>query len=178
MKGVIFNLLEDVVTNAHGDAAWDALLESAGLDGAYSSLGSYDDAELFRLVGAGVTATATPAPDLLRWIGRQAIPLMAARWPEFFLAHASLESLLRSLNGVIHPEVHKLYPGARCPHFDYGNGEHGALLLGYHSPRRLCHLAHGFIDGAAAHYGQNAHVQHVRCMHRGDDACLLSVETG
>ena len=30
MKGVIFNLVEDIVTEANGPDAWDDLLEAAG----------------------------------------------------------------------------------------------------------------------------------------------------
>ena len=38
MKGIVFNLLEEVVTEAYGADAWDSLLDAAGLDGAYTSL--------------------------------------------------------------------------------------------------------------------------------------------
>ena len=40
MKGIIFNLLEDVVVRNHGEDPWDQLLTATGLDGAYTSLGS------------------------------------------------------------------------------------------------------------------------------------------
>ena len=43
MKRVVFNLLEAVVTRALGDDTWDALLEAARVDGAYTSLGSCPD---------------------------------------------------------------------------------------------------------------------------------------
>jgi len=45
MKGIVFNLLEQVVVNTHGEAAWDGLLDKTGLTGAYTSLGSYPDAQ-------------------------------------------------------------------------------------------------------------------------------------
>ena len=37
MKGVIFNLLEDVVVTTHGSTAWENLLDAAGVDGVYTS---------------------------------------------------------------------------------------------------------------------------------------------
>ena len=52
MKGVVFNLLEAVVEEEHGEAAWDGLLDATGLDGSYTSLGNYPDADLVGLVGA------------------------------------------------------------------------------------------------------------------------------
>ena len=36
MKGIIFNLLEDVVVDAYGDRMWDDLLDTTGLDGVYT----------------------------------------------------------------------------------------------------------------------------------------------
>lgn len=60
MKGVIFNLVEDIVTEANGPDAWDDLLEAAGLEGAYTALGSYGDDQLFALVDAAASASGLP----------------------------------------------------------------------------------------------------------------------
>ena len=38
MKGITFNLLEEIVQREHGEEAWDQLIESAQLDGVYTSL--------------------------------------------------------------------------------------------------------------------------------------------
>ncbi|MCB0933541.1 MAG: heme NO-binding domain-containing protein [Mycobacterium sp.] len=175
MKGVIFNLLEDVVTNTYGDRTWDELLEQADLDGVYTSLGSYDDAELMDLVAKAGSALSMSDDDVLRWFGRQAIPEMVERWPAFFAAHQSTLPFLLTLNSVIHPEVRKLYAGAYCPHFDFTSPPDGSLLMGYRSPRKLCGLAHGFILGAGDHYGETLTVEHLKCMHEGADRCLIAV---
>ena len=154
MKGVIFNLLEEVVVSAHGDQAWDDLLDAAGLDGVYTSLGSYDDTDMQRLVsaagGRAVDVRRRGSP-LVRAAGD---PHMVKRWPDYFTAHQHTVPFLRSLNSVIHPEVRKLYSGAYCPHFDFTSHQDGSLLIGYRSPRRLSGLAHGFILGAGDHYGE------------------------
>ncbi|GBQ51026.1 heme NO-binding domain-containing protein [Komagataeibacter sucrofermentans] len=52
MKGIVFNILEEVVEKNHGAEAWDTLLEAANVSGAYTSLGSYPDAEMQALVVA------------------------------------------------------------------------------------------------------------------------------
>ena len=175
MKGIIFNLLEDVVVETHGDVVWDALLEQAELDGVYTSLGSYDDAEMMQLVSTAGNALSLSDDEVLRWFGRQAIPDMVNRWPAFFAAHQKTIPFLRTLNSVIHPEVRKLYSGAYCPHFDFSLPADGSLLIGYRSPRQLCGLAHGFILGAGDHYGEALTVEHLECMHSGADRCLMSV---
>ena len=175
MKGIIFQLLEDVVVDAYGEATWDELLDAAGLDGAYTSLGSYDDAELTALVAAAAEKLSLPDGEVLRWFGQRAIPGMARRGPEFFTAHQTTVAFLLSLNDVIHPEVRKLYSGAFCPHFVFTSPPDGSLTIGYRSPRQLCDLAHGFIFGAGDYYGESLVVQHRACMHDGADSCLIAV---
>ena len=52
MKGIIFNLAEAVVGKVYGEDTWDAILDRAGLDGSWTSLGSYPDEELLKVVAA------------------------------------------------------------------------------------------------------------------------------
>jgi hypothetical protein len=178
MKGIIFNLLEEVVTDELGDAAWDQLLDNAQVDGAYTSLGSYPDQEFIALLHA-LPSRADMAPDdLLRWFGRAAIPLLVQRYPVFFEGHASTRSLLHALNDIIHPEVRKLYPGADVPIFDLepvAGWEPGdrVVTLGYRSARRLCALAEGFVEGAADHFGERVAIVQPSCLLRGDERCAL-----
>lgn len=175
MKGIIFNLLEDVVVDAYGETAWDGALEAAGLDGVYTSLGNYGDAELADLVSAVGSALSAPDDDVLRWFGQRAIPGMVKRWPGFFTPHLQTIPFLKTLNSVIHPEVRKLYAGAHCPHFGFTSPSEGSLLIGYRSPRKLCGLAHGFILGAAEHYGEALSVGHLECRDEGSERCLIAV---
>ena len=175
MKGIIFNLLEDVVVDNYSDRTWYEWLDAAGLDGVYTSLGNYDDSEITALVSAAATALSTTDGEVLRWFGQRAIPGMAKRWPEFFAPHRNSLPFLISLNDVIHPEVRKLYSGAFCPHFDFAAPAENKLTIGYRSPRKLCDLAHGFIIGAGEHYGETLSVKHSECMHDGSDRCLITV---
>ena len=178
MKGIVFNLLEEAVTTDFGDAAWDRLLDDAGLDGAYTSLGSYDDAEIVRLVQVASAALQIPPADVLRWFGRRAMPLLAKRYPSFFAGHPSAREFLLTLNSIIHPEVRKLYPGASPPVFDFDTSDSATLVIGYNSARRLCALAEGFMAGAAEHYGQQAQVGQSQCMHDGAGKCVFHVRFG
>ena len=84
MKGVVFNLLETLVQRQYGEHTWDELLESAGVDGVYTSLGNYDDQELFRLVAAAASLLHVQPTAVLQWFGRSAIPVLAERYPQFF----------------------------------------------------------------------------------------------
>ena len=175
MKGIVFNLLEEVVSREHGEDTWDRLLEAAGLDGAYTSLGSYPDEDLFALVAAASEALDVSPDGVVRWFGGGALPLLARSYPQFFEGHTSARELVLTLNDIIHPEVRKLYPGADVPVFDYDVSSDDVLAMGYSSPRKLCAFAEGLIEGAAAHYGETTEIEQPMCMNRGDAKCLLRI---
>ena len=175
MKGIVLNLLEECVSREHGEDTWDALLEQADLDGAYTSLGSYDDADLLKLVAAASDSLGVDDNAVVRWFGRNALPLLAARYPGFFDAHDSTRPFLLTLNDIIHPEVRKIYPGADVPVFTYYPAPTQALMMGYRSPRKLCQFGEGLIEGAGAHYGDEVTVEQLKCALRGDPECVYWV---
>ena len=174
MKGVIFNLFEQVVDKEFGEDTWDTLLDATDVSGAYTSVGSYPHGELIALVGAAAQITGRDADDLVRWFGREAMPLLYERYPVFFDGHQSAHSFLLTLNDVIHPEVRKLFPGAYAPTFDVSDDEQSNVVsLSYESHRGLCLFAEGLIEGAALHFGETAQVEQPECARRGDPRCLL-----
>jgi len=176
MKGIIFNLLEQAVCRTHGDDSWDDLLDAAHLRGAYTSVGSYPDEDLTKLVTAAVQSFQMPADEIVRWFGREALPLLAEKHPNFFAGHSSTRSFLMTLNDIIHPEVRKIYPGAMVPQFDYDTtSSQRVLVIGYRSTRLLCALAAGLIDGAAAHYGETVRVEQSQCTKREDPVCEFRI---
>lgn len=176
MKGIIFNLAEAVVGKVYGEDTWDAILDRAGLDGSWTSLGSYPDAQLIAVVAAAAELLKADPDDVVRSIAQGAMPMLAERYPHFFTPHADARSFVLTLNDIIHPEVRKLYPGADVPTFSNELAGETGLRLGYQSPRKLCTLAEGFVLGAAEHYGQTATISQSACMRRGDEKCVLDVE--
>jgi hypothetical protein len=174
MKGIIFILLEKVVTEAHGEDTWDALLEKSGASGVYNSLGSYPDEELGRLVTAAAALTGKPEAEILRWFGRKAMPLLRERYSAFFEKHHATVPFILTLNDIIHPEVRKVYPGAEAPDFTFIRSAPGELEMVYRSRKRMCALAEGLVLGAADVFGEEASIDHHRCMHRGDESCQLA----
>lgn len=175
MKGIVFNLLETIVSTEHGEDTWDALLESTGLDGAYTSLGSYPDEDLFALVGAASEALAIPPDDVVRWFGRGCLPLFAERYPEFFANHTRTRPFALTLNDIIHPEVRNLYPGAIVPEFAFDATDPDALTMDYVSPRKLCAFAEGLLLGAGDHFGEQVEIVQPLCLNRGDPLCRLMI---
>jgi hypothetical protein len=175
MKGVVFNLLQQVVTDAYGADAWDDLLDAAGVSGVYTSLGSYSDEELEKLVAAACAKLGLPRGAVLRWFGQEAIPLLAVAYPSFFAGHTTSRTFVEGINDVIHAEVRKLYTGAECPHFNIRELEPGALSMDYKSSRRMCALAQGFVEGAARFYCEDVDFRHTACVEDGAERCLFEI---
>ena len=178
MKGIVFTLLAQAVAEEYGEDAWDDMLDGAGLDGVYTSLGDYPDEDLGKLVEQASASVALPAQDVVRWFGRSALPRLAVAYPGFFARHADTRSFLYTLNDIIHPEVRKLYPGADVPWFDFDETPDGGLVMGYASGRRLCAFAEGLIEGAAAHFEEPVSISQPACMLRGDPSCELVIHLG
>jgi hypothetical protein len=174
MKGIVFNLLGEIVSGEYGADTWDRLLDDAGLDGSYTSLGNYPDAELAQLVAAASSVLGQPPQDVVRWFGRRALPMLASKYPQFF-RHQGARDFVLTLNTIIHPEVRKLYPGAEAPDFEFDASSPDLLVMTYRSERRLCAFAEGLIEGAAAHFGELATIAHPVCLHRGDPHCRLEL---
>lgn len=157
----------------HGEKMWPALLDAAQLEGIYTSLGNYPDDDFTKLVGAASAALQLSPNEIVRWLGVQAMPLFANKYPKFFQPHTTTLSFVLTVNSIVHPEVRKLYPGAYVPEFDFEVPAPNQLTMRYRSMRRLCALAEGFVEGAATHFGETVAMKHPECMHRGDAHCLL-----
>ncbi len=173
MKGVIFNAIEETVRSEHGEDAWDDLLESAGVTGAYTSLGTYPDQQVYALVDAACAALGVGREDLLRHLGRRTFGYLAQRSPDLMVDMNDSRTVLLSLNSVIHPEVRKMYPGADAPVFEVVTGDDHSISLSYRSKRGLCHFAEGLALGAADHFHESLEVTQPRCQHEGAVDCEL-----
>lgn len=174
MKGVLFNVVEDVVTEAMSEDAWDDIVDQAGVSGSYTSLGTYEDTELVGLVGATADAADLSPDETLRLSGRLGFKHLVRRAPHLVDGLEDWKSVLRSLDDIIHPEVRKIYPGADVPGFDTTD-DGDALVVVYTSKRGLCALADGLIVGCGEWFGKTLTVEHVTCRHQGDDSCSMRV---
>jgi predicted hydrocarbon binding protein len=169
VKGIIFNLLEQVVTDELGEETWERVLDEAGVDGAYTAVGTYEHEELHNLARTAARLTGKTDDEIVRWFGERAVPLLIERYPQLFEAHSSTISLLLQLNDVIHPEV----PGAYAPEFDVDWIDEQSLALGYESYRDLCLFAEGLVQGTAAHFGESVTIEQTSCTRRGGERCVL-----
>ena len=174
MKGLIFNIVQEVIEDEFGYEAWDEIVRRSGTEGAYTSLGSYPDAELGSLVSAAAGVAGVTEPEALVLVGRKAFGPLSGRHSELIEGYATWMDVLSQLDGIIHPEVQKIYPDAEVPSFRTVSGDR-SMQLHYESSRNLCSLAEGLILGLGDHFGVGLAVEHLECVLRGDDACVLEV---
>lgn len=177
MKGVLFNIVEEVVDDTLPDGTWDRALEGAGVRGAYTSLGNYPDEQLVRIVGSLSDQSGLPVPDVLRHAGQHGFNHLVERHPDLVDDVDDLWTLMSRLDDVIHPEVLKLYPEATPPMFAVESSDEGSMTLRYRSPRQMCFLAEGLILGAADHFGTSVDVSQSECVHAGGDSCVIEVRS-
>jgi len=178
VKGVLFNVVEDVVVETLPPDSWDGALDHACPGGAYTSLGDYPDAELTAIVDAVSARTGLSAAEVLRHVGRHGYRHLVERQPEIVAAATDLGSLLHQLDAVIHPEVLKLYPDAEVPSFQVTDQGAGRWRVDYRSRRQLCHLAEGLLEGAADSFGATATIEQPEWVHSGAEHCVLLVSVG
>ncbi|MGH9196623.1 MAG: heme NO-binding domain-containing protein, partial [Acidimicrobiia bacterium] len=143
------------------------------LEGAYTTVGNYPDEDLLKLVAAASDALKISGDDVVRWFGREGLPLLYGLYPQFFEGHNTALAFVLTLNNVIHPEVRKLFPGAYVPDFKFQPEGEDALTFSYESHRRLCSFAEGLLEGAAAHYDQTVEIEQIECQKRGDPRCVI-----
>lgn len=158
MKGLIFNIVEEIITELYDADTWDDLLDAAEVDGAYTALGNYDDEQLLAIVAAASSATGIEVDDLWRTVGRRALPKLAARLPGIEEKTGDSLTFLLAVNDIIHPEVRMLYPKAAPPVFEFTETDDG-LVVRYRSARRLDALAEGLMTGCGDLFGETVGVE-------------------
>jgi len=177
MKGVIFTTLANMVEEHHGLALWQEILDRAEPPsaGIYVASATYSDKEMMSLVNTAAELLQLPVPALIKAYGEYLWAHFQLNYNNFIVAHDNLKDFLISVGSVIHIEVKKLQPDSSIPDFVYETDIENTLIMHYHSPRKLCHLAEGLIQGAAKYYNTSYSMRHDVCMHNGDDHCSLEI---
>jgi predicted hydrocarbon binding protein len=177
MKGIIFNLLEDMVVAKCGMQVWnDLLAKHAPSDRVYISAKSYSEAELFSIVQDVALQLNLPVQEVVKAFGRFLFGGLASRHADVVQRFNDFSSLVLGIHDVIHLEVNKLYHEPSLPTITGKIVSKHRIELIYSSPRQLCYCAEGLLYGAAEHFQQSIAISHPTCMHQGADHCLLIID--
>jgi predicted hydrocarbon binding protein len=178
MKGIIFNLLEDFLTENLGEEKFEELIEGCSLKTRepFVGPGSYPDEDLLAIVDRAVEVMGMTKPEALRAFGKFCIGKLAEKYPPFFGRHDDAKSFLKTLNAMHCLEVKKLYADAKPPEFVMEDPSPDRLVMRYLSERKLCPLVEGLIEGVAAHYGAPVRHRQRQCMLAGAPFCEYELE--
>ena len=92
-----------------------------------------------------------------------------------FKLSPTARDFLLTVETPIHDTVRVAMPDARPPELKVTDlGENGLQIV-YSSPRRICAMLRGLVEGTGRVYEEALHVEEPECMHRGDPACRVVV---
>ncbi|MEM7305422.1 MAG: heme NO-binding domain-containing protein [Planctomycetota bacterium] len=177
MKGVIFKHFESFVGESFGFDVFEEILESTQLQTRTAFVGpeTYPDEDLVALLTTAVQRLGISPADALEAFGKYLFGRLVTQHPDFVERVSDLKSFLLTVEDVIHVEVRKLFPGAVTPSFEYEDTAPDRLVIRYRSPRKLCALFRGLLQGAAERFEQPVSYEELACLHEGADACCFDI---
>ncbi len=178
MHGLIFVTWEKYLAERFGASLLHTYRSSLNQTAAAIPLAShvYDDEILVNGVGTVSKLTGISADVLLREYGRY---FQINGLTNHFCAYVvnqfqSGRDLLLAM-GAVHARLKHVHSGVTPPLFAYEflPDHPDALILLYESPRQLCPVLLGAIEGAAERYGESVYIVEHTCQKRGDPICRV-----
>jgi hypothetical protein len=180
MHGLIFVTWEKYLSERFGSSLLQKYRAAIGETPANSPLASrvYDDETLLAGVGAACKLTRLPADLLLREYGRYfMLNGLTSHLCAYLLTqvHSGRDLLLTMRNA--HAQMRRTPDTLTPPLFGYEPlpaSPEGLVLL-YDSPRKLCAVLLGAIEGAAERYGERVQIVERTCMKWEAAVCSFEV---
>lgn len=180
MHGLIFATWEKYLAERFTGSVLGQYREAIGETPTTSPLASrvYDDAALVAGVKAASRITGMPVDRLMREYGRYFIINGLTRHLCAYLltqVHSGRDLLLAMHDA--HEQMSRLPDGLTPPLFQYAalpNAPTGLVLI-YDSPRKLCAVLMGAIEGAAERYDEQVYIVERTCMKRCDPVCRFEL---
>jgi len=163
MKGIVFSEFIEMVEETFSPEVADRIIEASELasGGAYTSVGTYDHAEILELVTHLSEESGVPVSDLVKAFGTHLANRFTKLYPGFFEGVSGAFEFLETIEGHVHVEVLKLYPDAELPSFETRRGSDNEMDMVYRSRRPFADLAEGLIAGCAEHFGDDISVSRI-----------------
>lgn len=177
MQGIVFDQLRSFALS-QGVSVWPDLLARAQLTKqTYLVTENYPDEELEALISAFVEVMSRPRSDVLMDFGRFLSSGLLVIYGVLLDKRWGLREVLLNTERTIHRVVRLRDPQADPPRLRILDGpDTGQVTIMYDSPRRMCSLGKGIIEGLAKEYGTDVSITDVRCMHAGDAVCEIRVQ--
>lgn len=180
MHGLIFVTWEKFLAERFGNSLLGAYRTAIGETASTSPLVSrvYDDATLLAGVGAACELTRLSADVVLREYGRYfMINGLTSHLCTYLLTQVKSGRELLLLMRDAHAQMRRTPDALTPPLFGYEtiSADPQSLALIYDSPRQLCSVLLGAIEGAAERYGEQVKIFERTCMKRGAAVCRFEM---
>ena len=172
MHGLIFRAFEQFSRARFGPA-----VEQVWATARYAADRAYPDEDFTQGVDAVAAATATSSSALRRGFGAFAGEhAFAELYPAFYADTGGTIPFLLTIEHRIHELVRTTIPGAAPPRLHAVPLGTLGVVVSYTSERALCDMVEGLIEGTARFFSEAVEIEQVQCLHRGDPACVLTVQ--
>jgi predicted hydrocarbon binding protein len=173
VHGLIFVSLRDYLVAEHGDATEREVMAMSRATSPATGTRTSGS----RACSSGRVRRPGLSPDaLLTDFGAFTAEKTFARlYPALFDRSGSARSFLLTVETRIHEVVRVAIPDALPPELEVAESGESGVSIVYKSPRRLCAMLRGLVEGSARHYGESAEIEERTCVHRGDDSCTFEV---
>lgn len=175
MHGLIFASFRDYLASEHGADVASELLAEEPL---YSLGEAYPDEQFLALFERACARTGRSPDELLFDFGVfTAATTFARLYAVLFAMSPTALDFLRTVETPIHDVVRVALPDATPPELAVADHAEDALEIVYASPRRLCVMLRGLVEGTGRVYGESLEVDELECMHRGAPACRFVIRS-
>lgn len=173
MHGLIFASFRDYLLTEHGSALAHEVLAD---EPQYTLSEAYPDEQFLALLERACARTGLSADDLLFEFGVFTTATTFARLYAILFKHSpSARHFLLTVETPIHDVIRVALPDSQPPKLAVTDlGEEGLEIV-YTSPRRVCAMLRGLVEGTGRVYGERLQIEEPECMHRGDPACRVLV---
>jgi hypothetical protein len=173
VHGLIFASFRDYLVSEHGvDVAKDV---TAG-EPQYTLSQAYPDEQFLALLERACARTGLSADELLFEFGEFTASVTFARlYSVLFRASPTARDFLMTVETPIHEVVRETIPQAAPPKLAVTDLGAEGLEIVYTSPRRICALLRGLVEGTGRVYDEVVEVLELECMHHGAPACRFHI---
>jgi Haem-NO-binding len=172
MYGLVNRAMEQMISESHGEARWEAIKEAAQVDTeVFIANQGYDDAVTYRLVGAASEVLSLPVPQVLEAFGRYWIVHTAREGYGAMLASVGRDvgEFLESLP-TLHARLSLIYPHLQPPHFSCERDSPRSLTMHYRSGRAgLAPFVRGLLLGIGEMFKTPVEVSQLESKEAGAD---------
>ncbi len=113
--------------------------------------------------------------ELLEKFGLYIAPALLKMYKNLIRPEWKSIDLIDNTEATIHSVVRLKNPGAKPPALICTRQGEKSITINYSSPRNMCSVAKGIINGLANHFREEIEIRENSCMLNGDAHCTLQV---